>query len=262
MLKKIIFWFRYLMAKIKAFSIVRKLYNEAKLYEGPLKTIEKGFKPFKWFQDMYDDSSAEIMKLRVGFKNITVLKFDMDKLCDICLKGDKIILQFIGTWFYNFGISGGICATNGYKMLWLDTKFIFVDSKLFDSLNEENRRFFLLHEVGHIVLGHHEGVPDYDENGNRIQILNYDFEYQADTYARGYVKPCDSENAIKAFSENKFRNRILMEVFSLSNPFLSREKIKESTDASIVYEIKCRFKGNKFDPNECAKYVTNSVMDE
>ena len=97
-------------SKIITFPIVRRIFNEAKLYEGPLKTIEKGFKPFKWFQKDYGDSTAEIMKIRTGFKNITIIKFDMKKLYAAEVAGDKTLLYIFGTLFQNFASSGGMCA--------------------------------------------------------------------------------------------------------------------------------------------------------
>ena len=81
-------WLKIILGKFICFKIVRRIVNEAQLYEGPLKTIEKGFKPFKWFQKEYNDSTAEIMKIRTGFKNITIIKFDMSKLYDAAAAGD------------------------------------------------------------------------------------------------------------------------------------------------------------------------------
>ena len=233
-------------SKIIVFPIVRRIFNEAQLYEGPLKTIEKGFKPFKWFHDLYGDTSAEIMKLRVGFRDIIVLKFDMEKLYDYNSKGDKVMNYMFGPLFQNFGVSGGVCSTNGYKFLWINTKFILIDSKLYDEFNEENRRFFLLHELGHIVLGHLEGYVAGDGNGNPVQLLNYENEDQADTYARGYVKPRDPENAISAMGNNRFCDKIFKEICD-SNYMLSYKLFRKTFDAGLDFDIRRRFKGEKFD---------------
>ena len=232
-------------SKIIVFPIARRIFNEAQLYEGPLKTIEKGFKPFKWFQDMYVDTTAEIMKLRVGFRDIVALKFDMEKLYDYNTKGDKVMNYMFGPLFQNFGVSGGVCSTNGYNFLWINTKFIMIDSRLYDDLNENNRRFFLLHELGHIVLGHLEGYVAGDGNGNPVQLLNYENEDQADTYARGYVKPRDPENAISAMGNNRFCDKIFKEICD-NSPVLSYKLFRKTFDAGLDYDIRRRFKGEKF----------------
>lgn len=192
MLKKIKIWFLILKSKILVFPIVRRIFNEAKLYEGPLKSIEKGFKPFKWFQKDYGDSTAEIMKIR------------------------------------------------------LDTKFVFVDTQLYNDFNEENRRFFLIHEIGHIVLGHIEYAPNCEIQN---QILNFDFEYQADVFARDIVRPSNSENAIRAFQGNRFCNELFHVMYD-NNILIPYEKFKKMFDKGISFEINRRFKGEKLNLEE------------
>ena len=240
---------KHFFAMFKNFGLVNRIFNEAILYEGPLKTIDKGFKPFKWFQSMYDDPTSEIFKIRVGFRDIVVLKFDMNKLYDFCLNGDTILQKLIGPLFYNIGLSSGVCSTNGYKFLWLNVKFVFIDSKLYEELNEKNRKFFILHEIGHIVLGHHDeySKPVFDESGMvPVQIMNYDFEYAADTYARGYINPRDPDNVIKAMSENRFVQRSIKDLFTqygLSDEYYTNYKRKY--DVCLDYEIKHRFAGER-----------------
>jgi len=245
MINSIKHFFTIFRLNLSSFGLVNRIFNEAQLYEGPLKTIDKGFKPFKWFQDMYGDTTAEIMKLRVGFRDIVAIKFDMEKLYDYNTKGDKVMNYMFGPLFQNFGVSGGVCSTNGYKFLWINTKFIMIDSKLYDDLNESNRRFFLLHELGHIVLGHFEGYAAGDGNGNPVQLLNYENEDQADAYARGYVKPRDPKNAISAMGNNRFCDKIFKEMCD-NNPVLSYELFRKTFDAGLDYDIKRRFKGEKF----------------
>ena len=248
-------WFRVILVKIVCFKIVRRILNEAKLYEGPFRTIEKGFKPFKWFQKEYGDSTAEIMKIRTGFKNITIIKFDMKKLYDAEVSGDKTLMYLFGTLFQNFANSGGICAANGYKFLWLDTKFVFVDTQLYNDLNEENRKFLLIHEIGHIVLGHIEYTPNC---GIQNQILNFDFEYQADTFARDLIKPSDPENAIKAFQGNRFCDNLFHVLYD-NNILTPYEKFKKMFDAGIKFEINRRFKGEKLEAKECVNVMVDAA---
>ena len=237
---------RVILAKIACFGLVRRIFNEAQFYEGPLKSIDIGFKPFKLFRKKYGDSTAEIMRIREGFKNITIIKFDMSKLYDATVAGDKDLMYLFGTLFQNFATSGGICAANGYKFLWLNTNFVFVDTQLYNDFNEENRKFFLLHEVGHIVLGHTEYNPNCDSVGIQNQILNFDFEYQADTFARGFVKPRDPDNAIKAFQGNKFCDKLFHVMYD-NSILLPYEKFKKMFDLGISFEMKRRFKGEKID---------------
>ena len=256
MLKKIKIWFLILKSKILVFPIVRRIFNEAKLYEGPLKSIEKGFKPFKWFQKDFKDETAEIMKIRTGFKNITIIKFDMKKLYDAEVAGDKTLLYLFGTLFQNFAISGGICAAKGYKFLWLDIKFVFVDTQLYNDFSEENRRFFLIHEIGHIVLGHIEYAPNCEIQN---QILNFDFEYQADVFTRDLIKPRDPENAIKAFQGNRFCNELFHAMYD-NNALIPYEKFKKMFDKGISFEINYRFKGEKLDPEEYSRVMVESAF--
>ena len=249
-------------SKIILFPIVRRIFNDAQLYEGPLKTIEKGFKPFKWFQDMYGDTTAEIMKLRVGFRDIVALKFDMEKLYDYNTKGDKVMNYMFGPLFQNFGVSGGVCSTNGYKFLWINTKFIMIDSRLYDDLNENNRRFFLLHELGHIVLGHLDGYVAGDGNGNPVhdQLLNSENEDQADSFARGYVKPRDTNNAINAMISNEFRDKIYREIYENNSVLtFTYEFFKKSFDAGVKFEIARRFKGERFNAEAYARAMVEAA---
>lgn len=250
-------WFRVVLGKFVCFGIVRKILNEAQLYEGPLKTIEKGFKPFKWFQKEYEDSTAKIMKIRTGFRNITIIKFDMSKLYDATVAGDKDLLHLFGTLFQNFASSGGICATNGFKFLWLDTKFVFVDTQLYNDFNEENRRFFLLHEIGHIVLGHTEYAPNCDHFGIPNQILDFDFEHQADTFARDLVKPRDPENAISAMRNNSFCDKLFHVMYD-NHILIPYQKFKKLFDTGIDFEINRRFKSEKFDAESYARALVEA----
>ena len=250
-------WLKIILGKFICFKIVRRIVNEAQLYEGPLKTIEKGFKPFKWFQKEYNDSTAEIMKIRTGFKNITIIKFDMSKLYDAAAAGDKDLLYLFGTLFQNFASSGGICAANGFKFLWVNTKFVFVDTQLFNDFNEENRRFFLIHEIGHIVLGHTEYAPNCDAIGLQNQVLNFDFEHQADTFARDLAKPRDPENAIKAIQENKFCDKIFHVMYD-NHILMPYGKFKKMFDIGIAFEINRRFKGEKFDAEAYAHVLVEA----
>lgn len=264
MINAIKHFFTILRLNLSSFGLVNRIFNEAQFYEGPLKTIDKGFKPFKWFQSMYGDTTAEIMKLRVGFRDIVILKFDMNKLYDFCLNGDIILRKLIGQYFYNFGLSSGICALSGYKFLWLNVKTVFIDSKLYDELNEKNRKFFILHEIGHIVLGHHDeySKPVFNESGNPVpvQVVNYDFEHAADTYARGYVKPCDPDNVIKAISKNDFINRSVKDL--LISQFGSEEhymNFKRCSDITLEYDIKHRFADEKIDLKELTSFVLHKM---
>ncbi len=261
--KKMINKIKYILAMIKNFGLISQIFNEAKPYEGPLKTIDKGFKPFKLFKNRYDDPTSEAFKIRVGFRDIVVLKFDMNKLYDFYLNrdlnGDTILQKFIGQYFYNFGLSSGMCSTSGYKFLWLNVKFVFIDSKLYEELNEKNRKFFILHEIGHIVLGHHDeySKPVFDEYGNAVpvQLVDFEYEYGADTYARGYIKPRDPDNAIKAISKNEFINRSVKD-------FMSEEYYtiyKRGYNVSLEYEIGHRFAGKKLNQDEYLSFVQKKL---
>ena len=102
----------------------------------------------------------------------------------------------------------------------------------------------MLHELGHIVLGHLDGYSVGDGSGNTLQLINYDNEDQADTFAREYVKPRDPENAISAMCNNSFCDKIFKEISNINS--LSYELFRKTFDAGLNYDIRRRFKGEKF----------------
>ena len=78
--------------------------------------------------------------------------------------------------------------------------YVFIDSKVWENLNDRNKSFFLLHEVGHIVLGHLDN-QNCMIAGNGL-IINPEYERQANVYARETSgKKADAKNAEYALLE-------------------------------------------------------------
>ena len=77
---------------------------------------------------------------------------------------------------------------------------MFIDSRFWENLNDRNKSFFLLHEVGHIILGHLDN-PNCLIDGNGM-IIDPDYERQANGYAQGICgKKADLKNAKYAIIE-------------------------------------------------------------
>ncbi|WP_407428950.1 hypothetical protein, partial [Treponema sp.] len=71
--------------EIKSFWQKEKLWNDCVFYSGPLKKAYTAFKPCRHFRKL-GDSGAEAFKMRVGFRDIQIIKFDMMKLYGINTK--------------------------------------------------------------------------------------------------------------------------------------------------------------------------------
>lgn len=206
--------------EIKSFFQKEKLWNDCVFYSGPLKKAYTAFKPCRYFRKM-GDSGAESFKMRVGFRDIQIIKFDMMKLNEIINKETN---RFLGQnrMLLSFGLPGSMISTFDYKLL-LASMFswdingrpmpvsrgigkvyeVFIDSRFWENLNDRNKSFFLLHEIGHIVLGHLDD-PYCPINGNNMIVS--EFERQANVYAQEICgKKADMKNARYAILEgNEF----------------------------------------------------------
>lgn len=205
-----------MFARIKTFFQMEKMWNDSAFYSGPLKKAYTAFKPFRYFRKL-GDSGAESFKMRVGFRDIHIIKLDMMKLNEIINKEPN---RFLGQnrMFLSFGLPGSMVSTFDYKLL-LASMFswdihgrpmpvsrgigkvyeVFIDSRFWENLNDRNKSFFLLHEVGHIVLGHMDN-PYCPINGNNMIVSEY--ERQANVYAHEICgKKADLKNARYAIFE-------------------------------------------------------------
>ena len=206
--------------EIKSFWQKEKLWNDCVFYSGPLKKAYTAFKPCRYFRKM-GDSGAESFRMRVGFRDIQIIKFDMMKLNEIINKETN---RFLGQnrMLLSFGLPGSMISTFDYKLL-LASMFswdingrpmpvsrgigkvyeVFIDSRFWENLNDRNKSFFLLHEIGHIVLGHLDD-PYCPINGNNMIVS--EFERQANVYAQEICgKKADMKNARYAIIEgNEF----------------------------------------------------------
>ena len=202
--------------EIKSFWQKEKLWNDCVFYSGPLKKAYTAFKPCRYFRKL-GDSGAESFKMRVGFRDIHIIKLDMMKLNEIINKETN---RFLGQnrMFLSFGLPGSMISTFDYKLL-LASMFswdihgrpmpvsrgigkvyeVFIDSRFWENLNDRNKSFFLLHEIGHIVLGHMDN-PYCPINGNNMIVSEY--ERQANVYAHEICgKKADLKNARYAILE-------------------------------------------------------------
>ncbi|MBR4598669.1 MAG: hypothetical protein IKO39_01290 [Treponema sp.] len=195
---------------------MEKFLDDSFFYSGPLKKAYTAFKPCRYFRKL-GDSVAESFKMRVGFKDIHIIKLDMMKLNEIINKETN---RFLGQnrMLLSFGLPGSMISTFDYKLL-LASMFswdihgrpmpvsrgigkvyeVFIDSRFWENLNDRNKSFFLLHEIGHIVLGHLDD-PYCPINGNNMIVS--EFERQANVYAQGICgKKADLKNAKYAIIE-------------------------------------------------------------
>lgn len=207
--------------RIKLFFQMEKFLDESFFYSGPLKKAYTAFKPCRYFRKL-GDSGAESFKMRVGFRDIHIIKLDMMKLNEIINKEPN---RFLGQnrMFLSFGLPGSMISTFDYKLL-IASMFswdihgrpmpvsrgigkvyeVFIDSRFWENLNDRNKSFFLLHEIGHIILGHLDN-PNCLIDGNGM-IIDPDYERQANVYAQGICgKKADLKNAKYAILEgNEF----------------------------------------------------------
>lgn len=202
--------------RIKLFFQMEKFLDDSFFYSDSLKKAYTAFKPCKYFRKM-GDSGAESFKMRVGFRDIHIIKLDMMKLNEIINKEPN---RFLGQnrMFLSFGLPGSMISTFDYKLL-LASMFswdihgrpmpvcrgigkvyeVFIDSRFWGNLNDRNKSFFLLHEIGHIVLGHMDN-PYCPINGNNMIVSEY--ERQANVYAHEICgKKADLKNAKYAIIE-------------------------------------------------------------
>jgi len=208
--------------RLKSFFQLQKLWDESSFYSGPLKKAYSAFKPCRYFRSL-GDSGAESFKMRVAFRDVQVIKFDMMKLYGINTKEVNRLFGKDNQGLISLALSGSMASTCAYKlvlskMIGWDvngrltqvcrgigkTFYVFIDSRVWDNLNDRNKSFCLLHEIGHIVLGHLD-----DQNcmiaGNGL-IINPEYERQANVYARETNgKKADTKNAEYALIEgNEF----------------------------------------------------------
>ena len=202
--------------RIKLFFQMEKFLDDSFFYSDSLKKAYTAFKPCRYFRKL-GDSGAESFKMRVGFRDIHIIKLDMMKLNEIINKEPN---RFLGQnrMFLSFGLPGSMISTFDYKLL-LASMFswdihgrpmpvsrgigkvyeVFIDSRFWGNLNDRNKSFFLLHEIGHIVLGHMDN-PYCPINGNNMIVSEY--ERQANVYAHEICgKKADLKNAKYAIIE-------------------------------------------------------------
>lgn len=202
--------------RIKLFFQMEKFLDDSFFYSDSLKKAYTAFKPCRYFRKL-GDSGAESFKMRVGFRDIHIIKLDMMKLNEIINKEPN---RFLGQnrMFLSFGLPGSMISTFDYKLL-LASMFswdihgrpipvsrgigkvyeVFIDSRFWGNLNDRNKSFFLLHEIGHIVLGHMDN-PYCPINGSNMIVSEY--ERQANVYARETSgKKADTKNAEYALIE-------------------------------------------------------------
>lgn len=202
--------------RIKLFFQMEKFLDDSFFYSDSLKKAYTAFKPCRYFRKL-GDSGAESFKMRVGFRDIHIIKLDLMKLNEIINKEPN---RFLGQnrMFLSFGLPGFMVSTFDYKLL-LASMFswdihgrpmpvsrgigkvyeVFIDSRFWENLNDRNKTFFLLHEIGHIVLGHMDN-PYCPINGNNMIVSEY--ERQANVYAHEICgKKADLKNARYAILE-------------------------------------------------------------
>ena len=207
--------------EIKTFWQKEKLWNDCVFYSGPLKKAYTAFKPCRYFRKM-GDSGAESFRMRAGFRDIQIIKFDMMKLYGINTEEMNRLFGRDNEAFISLALAGSMASVCAYKLVFLrmlgfdmhgrpaqkcigagKVYYVFIDSKVWENLNDRNKRFFLLHEIGHIVLGHLDD-PYCPINGNNMIVS--EFERQANGYARETSgKKADMKNARYAILEgNEF----------------------------------------------------------
>ena len=204
--------------RLKAYFQLQKLWDDSSFYSGPLKKAYTAFKPCRYFRSL-GDSGAESFKMRVAFRDVQVIKFDMMKLYGINTKEVNRLFGQDNQGLISLALSGSMASTCAYKLVlskmigWNvngrltqvcrgigKTFYVFIDSRVWDNLNDRNKSFFLLHEVGHIILGHLDN-PNCLIDGNGM-IIDPDCERQANGYAQGLCgKKADLKNAKYAIIE-------------------------------------------------------------
>ena len=202
---------------LKSFFRMQMFLDGSFFYSGPLKKAFTAFKPCRYFRKM-GDSGAESFKMRVGFRNIHIIKLDMMKLTELNIV-DRTGFLSQNQVFLSFGLPGSMASTCAYKLLLASMigkdingrlravskgigkiYEVFIDSRFWENLNDRNKSFFLLHEVGHIILGHLDN-PNCLIDGNGM-IIDPDYERQANGYAQGLCgKKADLKNAKYAIIE-------------------------------------------------------------
>ena len=204
--------------EIKSFWQKEKLWNDCVFYSDPLKKAYTAFKPCRYFRKM-SDSGAESFRMRAGFRDIQIIKFDMMKLYGINTKEMNRLFGRDNEAFISLALAGSMASVCAYKLVFLrmlgfdmhgrpaqkcigagKVYYVFIDSKVWENLNDRNKSFFLLHEVGHIILGHLDN-PNCLIDGNGM-IIDPDYERQANGYAQGLCgKKADLKNAKYAIIE-------------------------------------------------------------
>ncbi|MBR4598665.1 MAG: hypothetical protein IKO39_01270 [Treponema sp.] len=204
--------------RLKAFFQLQKLWDESSFYSGPLKKAYTAFKPCRYFRKL-GDSGAESFRMRVAFRDVQVIKFDMMKLYGINTKEVNRLFGQDNQGLISLALSGSMASTCAYKlvlskMIGWDvngrltqvcrgigkTFYVFIDSKVWENLNDRNKSFSLLHEIGHIVLGHLD--EQYCMAGQDSVLINPEYERQANVYARETSgKKADTKNAEYALLE-------------------------------------------------------------
>ena len=158
--------------RLKAYFQLQKLWDDSSFYSGPLKKAYTAFKPCRYFRSL-GDSGAESFKMRVAFRDVQVIKFDMMKLYRINTKEVNRLFGQDNQGLISLALSGSMASICAYKLVFLrmfyfdvhgrpmqeckgigKVNYVFIDSKVWENLNDRNKSFFLLHEVGHIILGH------------------------------------------------------------------------------------------------------------
>lgn len=202
---------------LKSFFQMQKFLDGSFFYSGPLKKVYTAFKPCRYFRKL-GDSGAESFKMRVGFRDIHIIKLDMMKLTELNIV-DRTGFLSQNQVFLSFGLPGSMASTCAYKLLLASMigkdingrlravskgigkiYEVFIDSRFWENLNDRNKSFFLLHEVGHIILGHLDN-PNCLIDGNGM-IIDPDYERQANGYAQGICgKKADLKNAKYAIIE-------------------------------------------------------------
>ena len=204
--------------RLKAYFQLQKLWDDSSFYSGPLKKAYTAFKPCRYFRSL-GDSGAESFKMRVAFRDVQVIKFDMMKLYRINTKEVNRLFGQDNQGLISLALSGSMASICAYKLVFLrmfyfdvhgrpmqeckgigKVNYVFIDSKVWENLNDRNKSFFLLHEVGHIILGHLDN-QNCMIAGNGL-IINPEYERQANVYARETSgKKADTKNAEYALIE-------------------------------------------------------------
>ena len=91
---------------------MQKFLDGSFFYSGPLKKAYTAFKPCRYFRKM-GDSGAESFKMRVGFRDIHIIKLDMMKLTELNIV-DRTGFLSQNQVFLSFGLPGSMASTCAY----------------------------------------------------------------------------------------------------------------------------------------------------